>query len=265
MNVASVRIEREGHVAHLVLAAPARRNALTPGMAAELVALCEELDADDSVGAVVVRGEGGSFCSGADRDVLSAVAADTTDPQAIADLRAIYSAFVRVGHLEAPTIGAIQGAAVGAGLNLAASTDLRIIAESARLIAGFQRIGLHPGGGHFALLGRALGYPATVALTVFGQEIDGRRAAEIGFAWAAVADDEVVSSAVAIADTVASDPALARAVVRSARHVIGPPALSWEIALELELNPQLWSMDRRDKRVTEPRTADSRDTKPLEA
>jgi enoyl-CoA hydratase len=244
----SVRIEREGHVAHLILAAPARRNALTPAMAAELVAGCGELDADDSVGAVVVRGEGGSFCSGADRAVLSAVETDVMDPQAIADLRAIYSAFVRIGHLKAPTIAAIQGAAVGAGLNLAAATDLRVIAGSARLIAGFQRIGLHPGGGHFALLGRALGYPAAVALTVFGQEIDGRRAAELGFAWTAVADDEVVSTAIAIANTVATDPALARAVVQSARQVIGPPAVSWDVALELELHPQLWSMGRRGKR-----------------
>jgi enoyl-CoA hydratase len=46
---------------------------------------------------------------------------------------------------------------------------------------------------------------------------------------------------------VATDPALARAVVRSARQEIGPPALSWEVALEMELNPQLWSMDRRHK------------------
>jgi enoyl-CoA hydratase len=251
MSVVSVRTERDGHVAHLILAAPARRNALTPAMAAEVVTLCEELDADESVGAVVVRGEGGDFCSGADRAVLSAVAADVMNPQGMADLRAIYSAFVRIGHLQAPTIAAIHGAAVGAGLNLAAATDLRIIAESARLIAGFQRIGVHPGGGHFALLGRAFGYPATAALTVFGQEIDGRRAAEIGFAWAAVADNEVVSTAVAIANTVATDPALARAVVRSARQEIGPPALSWEVALELELHPQLWSMDRRGRRSLE--------------
>ncbi|MEU9211004.1 hypothetical protein AB0D27_24425 [Streptomyces sp. NPDC048415] len=59
-------------------------------------------------------------------------------------------------------------------------------------------------------------------------------------------------TAVAIADTVAADPALARAVVRSARQVIGPPALSWEVALELELNPQLWSMDRRGERRSTP-------------
>jgi enoyl-CoA hydratase len=98
------------------------------------------------------------------------------------------------------------------------------------------------------LLGRALGYPAAVALTVFGQEIDGRRAAELGFAWTAVADDEVVSTATAIANTVATDPALARAVVQSARQVIGPPAVSWDVALELELHPQLWSMGRRRKR-----------------
>jgi enoyl-CoA hydratase len=243
--VTSVKTERDGHVAHLILAAPARRNALTLEMAAELVARCDELDADESVGAVIVRGEGGSFCSGADRDLLSAAGSDVTDSRATADLRSIYAAFVRVGQLEPPTIAAIQGAAVGAGVNLAAATDLRVVAESARIIAGFQRIGLHPGGGHFALLGRAIGYQATAALTVFGQEIDGRRAADVGFAWAAVPDDQVVATAVAIARDVAADPALARVVVRSARQVIGPPAVTWEHALEMELGPQLWSMDRR--------------------
>jgi enoyl-CoA hydratase len=127
--VTSVRTERDGHVAHLVLVAPARRNALTPEMAADLTALCDELDADESVGAVVIRGEGGSFCSGADRAVLAAIASDVMDSRATADLRTIYSAFVRVGHLKPPTIAAIQGAAVGTGVNLAAATDLRVVAE----------------------------------------------------------------------------------------------------------------------------------------
>ena len=60
----------------------------------------------------------------------------------------------RVGELAPPTIAAIRGGAVGAGLNLALATDLRVVAEDAALLSGFIPIGLHPGGGHTALLGR---------------------------------------------------------------------------------------------------------------
>ena len=74
MSEVSVKID--GGVAVVSLCAPDRRNALTPAMAADLVAACEEVDADASVGAVVVRGEGGYFCAGAHRDTLSGAGAD---------------------------------------------------------------------------------------------------------------------------------------------------------------------------------------------
>lgn len=239
-----VRVEIREHVGTLTLAAPERRNALTPPMAREVVAACDALDADESVGAVVVAGEGSSFCSGGDRDTLAASGKDPVGDGALAGLRSIYDAFVRVGHLKAPTIAAVRGAAVGAGLNLMLATDLRVVADDTRIIAGFQRIGVHPGGGHFSLLGRAAGREAAMAITVFGEEIDGRRAAELGLAWAAVPAGEVEQRAHEIAARIAGDPELARAVVRSARAELGPPGIAWDVALELETAPQLWSLRR---------------------
>ena len=125
---AEISIERrEGGVAVLSLDAPDRRNALTVAMAEELVAACEELDRDGSVGAVVVRGEGGFFCAGGDRGTLEAAGRDPADPEVYAGLGAVYRSFARVGELEAPTVAAVRGGAVGAGLNLMLATDVRIV------------------------------------------------------------------------------------------------------------------------------------------
>src|SRR5262245_42903217 len=123
---------RPGGVVLLTLNAPDRRNALTVEMAEELVAACEALDADREVGAVVVRGEGGFFCAGGDRATLEAAGRDPADPVVYAGLGAVYRSFARVGELEPPTVAAVRGGAVGAGLNLMLATDLRIVAPTRR-------------------------------------------------------------------------------------------------------------------------------------
>jgi len=240
-----VRVERSGGVARLVLDAPTRRNALTVAMAAEVVAACDELDADPSVGAVVVSG-GPFFCAGADRAVLAAAGADPAAPLAYADLGAIYRAFQRVGELAAPTIAAVRGGAVGAGMNLLLATDLRVVAAEARLVSGFLPIGLHPGGGHGHLLARAAGREAAAALALFGARIDGTRAAQLGLAWAAVGDADVEGTALELAEVPGADPELARATARSVRAEAGPPGLPWSAAVELERAAQMWSLRRRD-------------------
>lgn len=248
-----VRIEIRDHVAHLLLLAPRRRNALTVPMAHELIAACETLDADSSVGAVIIDGGESAFCAGAHRSLLQALGENALNTRAIRDLRTIYSSFIRVGHLKAPTIAAVRGAAVGAGVNLAAAADVRIVSLDAKIMAGFQRIGVHPGGGHFALLARSVGYQAAAALTVFDQEIDGQRAALVGFAWEAVPAERVLPRAREIASRVAADPDLARSVVRTARIEFGPPTVSWDVALEMELAPQLWSLNRSAYRASSTR------------
>ena len=234
-----------GGVAVLWLNAPGRRNALTVAMAEELYAACDELDADGDVGAIVVRGTGGFFCAGGDRATLEAAGRDPADPELFAGMGAVYRSFARVGELEAPTVAAVRGGAVGAGLNLMLATDLRIVGRDAKIISGFIPIGLHPGGGHGALLGRTGAREAAAAMALFGERVDGERAAALGLAWEAVDDGDVEETAIELAKRAGADPELARRTASSLRTVLGPPALPWAAALELERASQMWSMRRK--------------------
>ena len=244
--MAEIELERrDDGIAVLTLNAPERRNALTVEMAEALTAACEEIDADEAVGAVVVRGEGAYFCAGGDRATLAEAGRDPAEDERYRGMSAIYRSFARVGELAPPTIAAIRGGAVGAGLNLALATDLRVVAEDAALLSGFIPIGLHPGGGHTALLGRLGSREAAAALTLFGERLTGAEAVERGLAWTAVPAGEVDAAALALAAVPAKDPALARRTAASLRIVTGPPALPWSAALELERASQMWSMRRR--------------------
>ena len=240
-----VRLEREDGVALITLDAPDRRNALTAEMGADLIAACEQADGDPGVGAVVVRGEGGFFCAGGDRGTLAAAGEDPAAPDRWQGLGTVYRSFQRVGELEPPTVAAVRGGAVGAGLNLALATDIRIVAREAVLLSGFLPIGIHPGGGHGALLGRSGVREAAAAMALFGERIDGTRAAELGLAWAAVDDAEVEPTAVELAKQPGADPELARRTAHSLRSELGPPALPWGAGLELERASQMWSLRRR--------------------
>ena len=241
-----VHLERDGAVAVLTVDNPDVKNGLTPEMGFAISELCDEIDADPSLGAAVVRGAGGTFCSGADRRRWTA-GADQAEDTVYKELGAVYTAFRRIGTLAVPTIAGVRGSAVGAGLNLALSTDLRIVSTSARLLAGFLRIGLHPGGGYFTLSTRTAGREATAAMGLFSEEIDGARAEAIGLAWRAVPDGEVEPLALEMAGRAARDPELAREAARSFRTEAGPPGIGWEAALHFERATQMWSQRRRDE------------------
>lgn len=241
-----IELERDGGVALITLNAPERRNAFTPDMVRELLAACEEVDADSAIGAAVIRAEGASFSAGAHRDSLRNAGQDPASSAHYQGTGLTYSAFVRVGDLAVPTIAAVRGHAVGAGANLMLATDLRIVAEDAQIIT-FGRTGIHPGGGHFALLGRLGAREAAAALSLFQEEIDGRRAVELGLAWEALPADQVDGRALELARRAAADPELARLAVRSFRLELGPPALPWPAALEAERGAQMWSLRRRFK------------------
>jgi enoyl-CoA hydratase len=240
-----VHLERRDGVAVLTIDSVEVKNGLTPEMGRQLARLCDEVDADESLGAAVVRGAGGTFCSGADRRRWRP-GVDQAEDTAYNDTGAVYGAFMRVGALAVPTIAAVRGAAVGAGINLMLATDMRVVAENARILAGFLRIGLHPGGGFFTIAGRTAGREATAAMGLFSEEIDGRRAEQLGMAWRAVPDEEVEELAFELAARSAKDPALARQAVRSFRTELGPPGIGWEAALHFERATQMWSQRRRN-------------------
>lgn len=239
-----IHLERRDGVAVLTIDSIEVKNGLTPEMGQQLAELCDEIDADPDIGAAVVKGAGGTFCSGADRRRWQPNV-DQAEDKTYKEAGAIYGAFMRVGTLQVPTIAAVRGAAVGAGLNLMLATDLRIVATDARILAGFLKIGLHPGGGFFTIAGRTAGREATAAMGLFSQEVDGTRAEQIGLAWRAVADEEVEDLAFSLAALPGKDPELSRAAVRSFRTELGPPAIGWDAALQVERATQMWSQRRR--------------------
>jgi enoyl-CoA hydratase/carnithine racemase len=239
-----VLLEVDGGVAIVTLNAPDRRNALTPAMAAELIETFDEVDARSEVGALVVRAVGKSFCAGGDIATLTAAGKDPAAPDAYEGMGRIYDSFYRLGQVRVPTVAAVRGSAVGAGMNMLLATDLRIVARDARLLAGFLKRGMHPGGGHFVILSRLIGREAASAMALFGEEIDGARAVELGLAWECLDDAAVEDRAIELAGRVAADPELARAAVGNFRREVVNGAVSWDVAMQYERPAQMWSMRR---------------------
>jgi enoyl-CoA hydratase len=236
-----IQFELRGHVAVLTLDAPRRRNALTPAMARRFAAVLAEVEATPEVGVLVLRGAGGYFCAGGDRATLARAGADPAADDTFKDMDAIYQTFPLLGGLGVPTIAAVRGGAVGAGVNLALAADVRIIARDAVLRSGFLEIGVHPGGGHFQLLERHAGHEATAAMTLLGEPVDGTRAQQLGLALEVVDDGQVEARALELAARV-TDPELTRLATRSLREQRGVP---WAVALRAEQSAQMWSLRRR--------------------
>lgn len=242
----TLTLDRHDGIAVITMRVPERRNALTVEMADAMVQACEAVDEDPDIGAVVITGEGSYFCAGGDRATLAAAGKDPAAPDIYRDVGAIYNAFARVGQLKPPTIAAIRGGALGAGLNLALATDLRVVADDAKFLSGFLPIGLHPGGGHSLLISRAVGRETANAMQLFGATITGTQAVELGLAWTAVPADEVHDKSLELAAVPAQDPELARRTALSMRTISGPPALPWGAALDVERASQMWSLRRKE-------------------
>ena len=228
----SIRSELTDGVAVVTLSAPQRRNAFDLDMCREAAAVFDRLEADGSVHAVVITGEGSAFCAGADLSHLGASHRE--------GLLAIYEGFLRVARCPLPTIAAVNGPAVGAGMNLALGCDVRIVADEAKLDTRFLQIGIHPGGGHTWMLRRIAGPQVAMATVVFGQVLDGREAERIGLAYKSVPGDSLLEVAHEFAARAASAP---RALAIETKKTIQAMADIGEhpAAVARELDPQLWS------------------------
>jgi enoyl-CoA hydratase len=227
----AVHTEITDRVAVLTLSHPERRNALNIELSGKLVDAVRAAVADDGVGAVVITGEDPAFCAGGDLAELA-----RADP---ATLHTVYAGFLAIAQCPLPTIAAVNGAAVGAGLNLALACDLRIAGPRAKFDARFLSLGLHPGGGYTWMLQRLLGPQAAAALTLFGDVLDATEAARIGLVHK-VAED-VLPAAVELAGRAAAAPRdLVVATKATMRLTAG--AMSHAEAVEIEVRAQAESV-----------------------
>ncbi len=219
-------------VGTLTLNNPDERNTLTAPMVEEIVAAVEAFEADDAVGAIVVTGTPPAFCAGANLGNLR-----NSDG---ASLGNIYEGFLRVARSTLPTLAAVNGAAVGAGMNMALGCDVRIAARRARFDTRFLQIGIHPGGGHTWMFRRIAGPQTTMAAVLFGEVLDGAEAERVGLVYRCVDDDDLLATAHTMAAKAASAP---RELLIRTKETIQAMALvdDHPAAVDRELHPQLWS------------------------
>jgi enoyl-CoA hydratase len=228
----SVLLERRDGVGIVTIDLPERRNSLTIAMSAQLVEHVAACEADASVSAIVVTGAPPAFCAGADLTALGEARED--------GLRAIYAGFLAVAKSSLPTIAAVNGAAVGAGLNLALACDVRLVGPKARFDARFLQLGLHPGGGMTWMVQRLVGPQTAAAMTIFGQILDADAAVAKGLALSKAED--VVAAAVELAQPAVGAP---RELVLATKRTLRATATydQHDDAVETELVAQLASMD----------------------
>ena len=224
-------------VALITVNDPNRRNIMTAETSAGMRAAVTRAEADRNVHAVVVTGAGSAFCAGADlSDLGSTPAAD--------GLHQIYDGFLAVADCILPTVAAVNGPAVGAGLNLALACDVRIAGPRALFDPRFQKLGLHPGGGATWMLQRAAGPEVARAALLFGMRFDADAAVRHGIAFS-VADDPVAAALELAAGPASAPREVVVATKATMRHTISPGFVDTDqhaSAVDAEVGPQVESL-----------------------
>lgn len=224
-----VNVEILNSVATLTLNDPGRRNAVTLEMCNEVSEAMDAIEANPAVHSVIVTGAAPAFCAGADLSHLGSSEEE--------GLMAIYEGFLRIGRCPLPTIAAVNGAAVGAGMNLALICDVRMAGRSARFDDRFLQIGIHPGGGHTWMMHNIVGPQASAAAILFSEVLDGPEAARVGLAHRCVEDDELLATCQAMAERAGKAP---RDLIITTKQTMATmrTVTSQDDAVQIELVPQ---------------------------
>ena len=227
-----LRVDRPSHGVVLVtLDNPEQRNAMTGTMTAAWSATMAELAADTGVRAVVVTGAGSAFCSGGDPRWIA------SEPDApVHRLRdrmlGFYQAWLAIRELEVPTIAAINGPAVGAGLCLALACDIRYAGASARMSVPFVRLGMHAGMAATYTLPNVVGEAHARDLLLTGRMVDAEEALRIGLVSSVTPDetflDTVLETAASIAASAPIASRLTKVALRDGGHADFETAVQWE-------------------------------------
>lgn len=232
LNLEHLRLDRrDDGVAVLTLDLPERRNMMSAPMTASWGRAIAHLAADAELRCVVVTGAGPAFCSGGD---TSWIGADRDADVATLRQRMIgfYRQWLVLRDLEVPTVAAVNGAAVGAGLALALACDLRVVAEDARLGVPFTALGMHAGMATTWSLPDVAGLAVARDLLLTGRMVDGVEAGRLGIASRVVPAQEVLDVALAMAADVAARAPIATRLttvaLRGGGHADYATALEWE-------------------------------------
>ncbi|MCG2841858.1 crotonase/enoyl-CoA hydratase family protein [Sandaracinobacter sp. RS1-74] len=224
-------VERDGPVVTATLNRPQQRNALSEAEHfAEIEDFCRKVDSDRGIRAVVLTGAGSAFCAGGDvKKMRDRTGMFSGSPYGLRNgyrmgIQLIPKAFY---ELETPVVAAINGPAIGAGLDLACMCDVRIAADTALFAESFVKLGIVPGDGGAWLLPRIIGLSRASLMTLTGDSIDARQALEYGLVSSVVPAGELLGAAREIAGRIAANPGpavrLAKRLLREGQDMkLGP-------------------------------------------
>ena len=222
-----LQLERRGGVVIVRMDRPDTRNALSePSQMQEFVDLCAQMRADASVKVIVLTGNGKSFCAGG--NIKDMQARDGIFAGSPYELRNTYRDGIQriptaLYDLDIPIIAAVNGAAIGAGLDLACMCDIRIASTKAVFAESFVKLGIVPGDGGAWLLPHIIGIPKASLMAFTGDTIDAEKALEWGLVEQLCDPQELETQAVALAERIAANPGhalrLCKRLLREGQHM----------------------------------------------
>lgn len=243
MSDEAVIVSISEDIATLILNRPKIRNAMTVELTEAFTAAIDRLRDEGAARVVIVTGAGSAFCSGGDLSWIKP-GPDASVPGMRQKMRVFYRKFLAIRDLDVPTIAAINGPAVGAGLCVAMACDLRIAAEGAKLSTAFTRIGMHPGMGATYLLTRLVGTARAAELFFTARAIDASEAERIGLVNRVVPSERLMEEARALAHEIAANAPVAVGLVKRAIYLAEQADLG--TMLEYEGLAQPVTMGTRD-------------------
>ncbi|MEH6386386.1 MULTISPECIES: crotonase/enoyl-CoA hydratase family protein [Pseudomonas] len=222
-----LQVQRNGGVAVVRMNSPETRNALSePSQMQEFVDLCRDLRRDQSVRVMVLTGNGKAFCAGGNiKDMQNREGIFAGSPY---DLRDTYRNGIQqiplaLYELDIPIIAAVNGPAIGAGLDLACMCDIRIASDKALFAESFVKLGIVPGDGGAWLLPRIIGIPKASLMAFTGDTIDAAKALEWGLVEQVCTPEALESEALAMAERIARNPGhalrLCKRLLREGQHM----------------------------------------------
>jgi 2-(1,2-epoxy-1,2-dihydrophenyl)acetyl-CoA isomerase len=222
-----VSYELRDRIAFVTLTRAEARNALSNAIADGLVLAVKEIEADRRVRAVILSGEGPTFCAGGD---LKAFATGGFSADRAA---AVHDGLLGLHRSPAPVIAAIQGAAIGYGLGLACACDIRLAAEGTRFQAGFTGIGLSPDSTTSYFLPRLFGPSVATRLMLTNLPLDAEEARALGFVASINARGELAAAAVELAERIARMPSGALRRAKQLLHASLAQSAEEQVAMEV--------------------------------
>ncbi|MBH1964129.1 MAG: enoyl-CoA hydratase/isomerase family protein [Comamonadaceae bacterium] len=224
-----LQVERENGVAIVKLNRPEKLNALNEPIKAALIEVFSSLASDNGVRAIVLTGNGRSFCSGGDVSTMGAFSAKSLEERLMVSQRLLLD----IDAMDKPVIASVRGAVAGIGWSLALVCDQIVASDTAHFSQSFKNIGAVPDGGALQLLTQNIGVLRTKNLVLTGRRMPANEALTCGLVNRVVPDAELDESAMSFARELAEGPTLAYSIGKKLMRQLRAPSLENYMAAEM--------------------------------